>query len=308
MPTIVHVDHINDRIRKNAAAFVEATNEAYQDQLLTIAAHIQNTYHQRPIVLISGPSGSGKTTTAQMLEQILDSRGLTSHTLSMDNYFHSLTPEEQLAADRGELDLESPARVDAALLHDQLSAMVRGETVHLPKYDFVNACRVDSGNTLTRGEHEIVILEGIHALNPEVVRLPDEQMTKLYISVRTRVVYDDITLHPSKVRLLRRMLRDRVGRGRAPEDTIALYASVQRGESRFIMPYKHRADFDIDTFIAYELGVYKKAFYEELRHVHDEPEIDALLTVLDHIDEVDAALVPPHALIREFIGGGIYSH
>ena len=102
-------------------------------------------------------------------------------------------------ADRGELDLESPDRVDAELLHEQLMAMVRGEPVALPRYDFVNTCRVDSGKVLTRRENEIVILEGIHALNPDVVRLPAENMTRLYISVRTRVVYDDVTLHPSKV-------------------------------------------------------------------------------------------------------------
>lgn len=305
---ILHIDHINEMTKKDPAAFMLATDEAYQNQLVAIASHIRATHRQRPIVLISGPSGSGKTTTAQMLERILDTWGLESHTLSMDNYFKSLSPEEQRMADRGELDLESPERVDATLLHEQLLAMVRGEPVSLPRYDFVNACRVDSGRILERKENEIVILEGIHALNPDVVRLPDENMTKLYISVRTRVVYDDITLHPSKVRLLRRMLRDRVGRGRRPEETIALYSSVQRGESHFIMPYKHRADFDIDTFIAYELGVYKKAFYEELKDIHDEPEIDALLTILEHTDEIDAVGVPRGSLIREFIGGGEFEH
>lgn len=305
---ILHIDQINEQTKKNAAAFMTATDEAYRNQLLAIASHIRATHSQRPIVLISGPSGSGKTTTAHMLEQILDQWGLEAHTLSMDNYFKSLSPEERIMADRGELDLESPDRVDAVLLHEQLLAMVRGEPVALPRYDFVNACRVDSGKVLTRRENEIVILEGIHALNPDVVRLPDENMTKLYISVRTRVVYDDVTLHPSKVRLLRRMLRDRVGRGRTPDETIALFAAVQRGESRFIMPYKHLADFDIDTFIAYELGVYKKAFYEELKDVHDEPEIDNLLTVLEHVDEIDAASVPRSSLIREFIGGGEFEH
>lgn len=305
---ILHIDQINEQTKKNAAAFMTATDEAYRNQLLAIASHIRATHSQRPIVLISGPSGSGKTTTAHMLEQILDQWGLEAHTLSMDNYFKSLSPEDRIMADRGELDLESPDRVDAVLLHEQLLAMVRGEPVALPRYDFVNACRVDSGKVLTRRENEIVILEGIHALNPDVVRLPDENMTKLYISVRTRVVYDDVTLHPSKVRLLRRMLRDRVGRGRTPDETIALFAAVQRGESRFIMPYKHLADFDIDTFIAYELGVYKKAFYEELKDVHDEPELDNLLTVLEHVDEIDAASVPRSSLIREFIGGGEFEH
>lgn len=299
---IISIDRINDRVRRGTAAFIRETDEAYRAQLETIAAHIRDTYEQRPIILISGPSGSGKTTTAQMLEQILDGWGLESHTLSMDNYFRSLSEEEKLAAARGELDLESPDRVDADLLHEQLIAMVRGESVSLPMYDFVASKRVDSGKVLTRGRKEIVILEGIHALNPAVVRLPDENMTKLYISVRTRVVFEDITLHPSKIRLLRRMLRDRVGRGRKPEDTLSLFAAVQRGESRYIMPYKNRADFDIDTFIAYELGVYKKAFVEELSHLHGDAEMDALLTVLEHAEEISAEEVPSEVLIREFIG------
>ena len=305
---ILSVDRINEQTRRGDEAFILDTDRAYLEQLTAIAAHIRDTHLTRPIVLISGPSGSGKTTTAQMLEQVLDGWGLESHTLSMDNYFKTLSPAELEMVERGELDLESPDRVNAELLHEQLTAMVRGETVSLPMYDFIKSRNVDSGKTLTRGKNEIVILEGIHTLNPDVVRLPAENMTRLYISVRTRVVFEDVTLHPSKVRLLRRMLRDRFNRGRDPKETLALFASVQRGESRFIMPYKHLADFDIDTFVAYELGVYKKEFYEELQHIHDEPEIDALLTILDHIEEIDSETVPRDALIREFIGGGMYRH
>lgn len=303
---IIGIDQIDTKTLRDPAAFIRETDEAYRAQLTRIAEHICVCHEQRPIVLISGPSGSGKTTTARMLERILDRMGVESHTLSMDNYFLSLTEEEIRLVDEGKLDLESPARVDADLLHRQLAAMVRGETVALPVYDFVNSRRVDSGKTLTRGKNEIVILEGIHALNPDVVRLPDENMTKLYISVRTRVTCDDITLHPSKIRLLRRMLRDRVGRGRRPEETLSLFAAVQRGEARYIMPYKHRADFDIDTFIAYELGVYKKAFMENLAHLHDDPEMDPVLSVLEHAEEIDESLVPRESLIREFIGDGAY--
>lgn len=303
---IIGIDRIDVSTLQDAAAFVRETDAAYLAQLTRIADHIDACHVQRPIVLISGPSGSGKTTTARLLERILDERGVESHTLSMDNYFQTLSEEEHRMIDRGELDLESPNRVDAALLHEQLTAMVRGETVSLPVYDFVEGKRTDSGKTLTRGKDEIVILEGIHALNPDVVRLPDENMTKLYISVRTRVTFEDITLHPSKVRLLRRMLRDRVGRGRRPEETLALFEAVQRGERRYILPYKDRADFDIDTFIAYELGVYKKAFMEELSHLHSDTEMDPVLTVLEHAVDIDASLVPRDSLIREFIGDGIF--
>ena len=112
---IMHIDQINEQTRKNVSAFLETTDEAYSNQLIAIASHIRATHRQRPIVLISGPSGSGKTTTAHMLERILDEWGLVSHTLSLDNYFKSLSPEERRMADRGELDLESPERVDAEI-------------------------------------------------------------------------------------------------------------------------------------------------------------------------------------------------
>lgn len=300
--TVLPLHRINEQIKADTAGFLQASDAAYQDQLRAVAAHIRNTYEARPVILISGPSGSGKTTTARMLEQILDSCGLESHTLSMDNYFKTLSPEEQTMAEQGLLDLESPDRVDAVLLHEQLSHMIRGETVALPEYDFIHSRRVDSGKTLTRGAREIVILEGIHALNPDVVRLPTQSMTRLYVSVRTRVTFEDITLHPSKIRLLRRIQRDIVGRGRIPAETLALFASVQRGEARFIMPYKHLADFDIDTFVPYELGVYRRFLLEKLTDLHDDPEMDALLTVLTHVEDIDPAAVAPDALIREFIG------
>ena len=302
----IRIQQINEQIKQNTEAFLREIDNAYQRQLETIAAAILESYQQRPVVLISGPSGSGKTTTARMLERILDRSGVESHPLSMDDYFHPLTARDREMMMRGELDLESPTRVDADLLETQLNAIVRGESVALPTYDFVRADRLDSRKVLTRKKNEIVILEGIHALNPEVVRLPDDKTTKLYISVRTRVTSGEVTLHPSKIRLLRRMLRDRVGRGRLPEETLRLYASVQRGENRYIMPYKHRADFDIDTFIAYEPGVYKKAFMEELSHLHGDLEMDPLLTVLEHAEEIPTDAVPRDSLIREFIGDGVF--
>ncbi len=294
---------INSRIDAGAANFIAETDTAYAAQLDRIAEHICAHREQSPVVLLSGPSGSGKTTTARMLEQRLDAMGCETHTLSMDDYFCSLTPEQLALAAEDKLDLESPARVDAALLEQQLERFIAGEPITIPHFDFRTSTRADSERVLTRKPGELLILEGIHALNPAVVSLPEEQTVRLYVSVRTRLITEaDIPLHPMEIRLLRRILRDVRTRGRDPRDTLRMFRSVQRGEEHYIMPYKHRSTFDIDTFFAYEVSVYKPMIAPLLTPLADQPEIRELLPVLDELHPLDAAAVPANALIREFIG------
>ena len=173
------------------------TDSDYQKRLHEIADDIAKHREQRPIILLSGPSGSGKTTTAQMIEQILDVQGIETHTLSLDNYFRSLTDADKELFAQGKLDLESPNRVDSEFLSEQLSAIEAGEPVELPIYDFKESARVMSGNILHRKKGELVILEGIHSLNPDVIRIPDEKTAKIYVSVRTRITNNSEILHPS---------------------------------------------------------------------------------------------------------------
>ena len=297
----------NRRLDEDAAAFVTAAEDHYHRQLDEIADHIAAHRDTCPIVLISGPSGSGKTTTALMLEHKLDSRGLTTHTLSQDNYFNTQTEEDQRLLEQGKFDLESPERVDADLLNSQLQDLIDGRTIHLTEFDFHTGTRRDSGRTLTRKEGEIVILEGIHTLNPDVVRLPEEQTVRLYVSVRTRVEGPDgWVMHPKYVRVLRRMLRDVQGRGRRAEDTLRMCHSVNLGENNFIMPFKHRSTFDVDTFFTYELHVYRTYLLDTLRELTRYSEVAKILPVLSAANGLDAAAVPPTALIREFIGDSVY--
>ena len=294
---------INTRINEGTADFIAATDAAYAAQLDRIAEHIWSNREHSPVIRLSGPSGSGKTTTARMLEQRLDAMGCETHTLSMDDYFHTLTPDQLALAAENKLDLESPNRVDAALLEQQLEAFIAGEPVTIPHFDFRTSARSLSDRVLTRKPGELLILEGIHALNPAVVTLPEEQTVRLYVSVRTRLITKaDIPLHPMEIRLLRRILRDVRTRGRDPRDTLRMLGSVQRGEDKYIMPYKHRSTFDIDTFFAYEVSVYKPMIAPLLTPLADQPEIRELLPVLDELQSIDAAAVPTNALIREFIG------
>ena len=301
------IDHVNHALRTDAAAFIQQADTAYVDQIRQVAAYIREHHTQRPIILLSGPSGSGKTTTARILEGMLDQQGLETHTLSLDDYFYTLTPEQHALLARGELDLESPLRVDAPFLNAQLESLIAGRPTQLPRFDFQSHTRRDSGQTLTRKPGELIILEGIHALNPAVITIPDTQTVRLYVSVRTRLeTPDGARLHPQKIRLLRRLLRDTRFRGRQILDTLHMYPSVQQGETRYIMPYKTRSSFDIDTFIPYECSVYRTHLLDALRPLASHPDIQDLLPALEQLVGREGARVPPASLIREFIGGSVY--
>lgn len=300
----ININEINLRIKENAKQFVKETDDNYFSQLREIAQHIYDAREQRPVILLSGPSGSGKTTTAHFLESFLDNMGCETHTLSMDNYFHSLLPEEKQAAREGTIDLESPCRLDKELLNSQLEDIIACRSVELPAYDFLKSLSIKSGKVLERKPGELVILEGIHALNPDVITIPDDRTVKIYISVRTRIVCENHIIHPENVRLLRRMIRDNIHRGRTFSQTCIAAENVKRGEDLYIMPYKHRSTFDIDTFIPYELGIYKAFFRTQLENIESHGEMAEIIRLLTPAKPMSEALVPNNSLIREFIGGG----
>ncbi|MBQ8012637.1 MAG: adenylyl-sulfate kinase [Oscillospiraceae bacterium] len=298
----IELQEINEKLLTDSSAFVIETDNAYQSRLHEIADDIALHREERPIILLSGPSGSGKTTTAQMIEKILDERGIETHTLSLDNYFSPFSPEERELYDAGKLDLESPKRVDSAFLTEQLNAIEEGRPVELPIYDFKESARVMSGQILQRKPGELVILEGIHSLNPDVIRIPDETTAKIYVSVRTRITANGETLHPSKIRLMRRMVRDRLFRKRTLSDTLMMFRSVEEGENKYIMPYKYRSTYDVDTFMAYEICAYRDFLLEDLRSMSDEPELNDASAFLADAKALSLDVLPDTSLIREFVG------
>lgn len=299
---------INMEIRKNHAEFINLVNSSYLRRLTEIADDIAEHRNERPIVLLSGPSGSGKTTTAMMIEKILDENGVETHTLSMDNYFCPLSDEEKRLLAEGQIDLESPARVDSKFLSSQLEAIETCEPVELPRYDFKNSARVKAGRLFQRRPGELVILEGIHALNPEVITLPDEKSAKVYVSVRTRITDGDITLHPSQIRLMRRLVRDRKFRRRSFKETLMMFRSVEEGENKYIMPYKYRSNYDVDTFMAYEICAYRELLLDGLLQIADMPELDDAIAVLSDSVPLSAENITPDSLICEFIGNGQFMY
>lgn len=304
----IEIERINAGLENNTAEFIQTVNHIYSEHLSGIAADIAAHAEERPVILLSGPSGSGKTTTSMMIEKLLDNMNIQTHTLSMDNYFRPLSPEEQRLAAEGKMDLESPARVDEELLNSQIEAIMRCEPINLPRYNFVTSSREYSDDVFQRKPGELVIFEGIHALNPDVITVPDEQISNIYVSVRTRITCGGIVLHPSKVRLMRRMVRDRNFRKRSLRETLNMFESVESGENKYIMPYKYRSDYDIDTFIAYEINAYRNALYDDLSEMKDEPLLSDIAEVLGNTRPLEPSEITPDSLVCEFFGNGQFAY
>ncbi len=299
----ISVEQLNSEVG-SPEDFIVQGEERYSSQLREAAKKIYEMRTERPIVLISGPSGSGKTTSAARVAKLLEGYGCNAHTISMDNYFLPMRLNLAARDKDGKIDFESPQRLDIPLFKEHLEKLFNCVEIEIPSFDFAEQERHE-GMPLKRGKGDIVILEGIHALNPLLTGDCDAFTIGIYVSVRTRIQYGDELLHPSKIRLMRRLMRDKLYRGRTLSDTFEFFKSVERGENLYIMPYKHRADFDIDTFIEYEAPVYRDILLPDLEKSHGYydyaayADIEKFLRVLSPMDKT---YVPKQSLIREFIG------
>jgi len=304
----INISQINRQIEQSPRQFVSDCEREYEDNLLLAARRIANSSARRPIVLLSGPSGSGKTTTSLRLQQLLNSWGHAAHTISLDNYYYRREGAAMPLDEDGNIDLESPYCLDIPLLRRHLKKITRGETIHVPVFNFVSQRREENAQPLTRRRGEVVIVEGIHALNPAVTG-DREYATSIEISVRTNLTApEEVVLRSRKVRLCRRLLRDRRTRAQSFSDTIRRENSVSRGEKLYIRPHLHLAEISIDTFMPCELSVYRN---DILPHLLDLPEgyaeqyrLKDLIFVLQNLIPIDPDLIPETSLIREFIGGG----
>ena len=304
----IEITRINQGIERDPKEYVKLVNEEYQYKLSKIVDEIVENRNDKPVILLSGPSGSGKTTTAMMIEKLLDERGHETHTLSMDNWFCPLTEAEKKLAADGKMDLESPMRVDSDLLNKQIEDISVCREIELPRYDFKTSTRTGSGKKFKRNKGEIVIFEGIHALNPSVITVPDSMINKIYVSVRTRISGEDILLHPSRVRLMRRMIRDKNFRKRTLRETMNMFHSVEAGENKYIMPYKYRSDYDVDTFMSYELSAYRNDLLDQLQELNDVPEVQECIKVLEKLTPLEKKDISRDSLICEFIGNGQFKY
>lgn len=264
------------------------------------------------MVLISGPSSSGKTTSAKRLGIQLGVLGLYPVLISLDDYF--VDREKTPLDENGDYDYEVLEAIDLELFNDHLRRLMRGESVDIPRYDFITGRRTWHNAPLTLDERSILIVEGIHGLNPRLTpSIPDHMKFKIYISCFTSVAMDNLSrISTTDNRLLRRLTRDYTQRGADAMQTLSRWASVRRGEERHIFPYQENADVMLNSSLFYEIPVLRPFAEKILREVPDTvPEYDEarrLLKFLDNFTPIPPDGIPPTSILREFIGGSSFRY
>jgi uridine kinase len=307
------LSEINQRIREDTPGFLAECDGAYKMKVARAADRIIANLDRSRIVLLSGPSGSGKTTTALKIEEELKSRGIVSHTISMDNYFVTCNPKTAPRTEEGDIDYESPLLLDMELLVTHFQNLERGEEIVVPKFEFARQMRsVNLGTRLHLQENEVAIFEGIHALNDSIAGRHPEATT-LYISARSNVCEGDLLRFKGTwMRLVRRLVRDYNFRGTDIVTTLDMWANVRRGEKLFISPFKNRAKIVFDSSLPYEVSVmrhYAKPIFDAVpKENQRRHEMLELVDAFQHFEPIDPVLLAPDSLLREFIGGSTYQY
>ena len=290
----------------------EALQEKKIAQIADEITHRNQDGKRVKLVLISGPSSSGKTTFSKRLSIQLMTNGLKPYPISLDDYFvnRNDTPLDE----NGKHDFESLYAVDLPFFEEQLTTLLNGGEVELPRYNFTTGKREMSGKKLRIDEHMILIIEGIHALNPALTpHIPNENKYKVYVSALTTILLDNHNYIPTTDnRLLRRIIRDYKYRNYSAEETIARWPSVRAGEEKWIFPYQENADAMFNSALLFELAVLKDYVEPVLRKVPNRcpeySEAHRLLRFLNYFVSVQDKELPPTSLLREFLGGSSFQY
>ena len=307
------VGKLNQRIRQGDAGELIQIAEAVHEKLLSrMADDIAEAHRSRGLrlILISGPSSSGKTTTSKRLGVQLRVLGLHPVLISTDDYF--VNREDTPRDENGDYDFEVLEAIDLARLNKDLGELMEGKSVEIPRFDFVTGQRQWHDKPLKLEENSVLIMEGIHALNPRLTpSIPVEAKFRIYASCLTSVAMDNTSrIHTTDNRLLRRMIRDNATRGTSAADTIARWESVRRGEERHIFPYQEEADVMFNSSLLYEIPVLKPFAEPLLREIPDSrPEYavaQGLLKFLENFVAISTDEIPPTSVLREFVGGSSF--
>ena len=297
------LETINDLVKNSPEKLIIQTRDYYFSQVEECANEIIKDNSK--VVLLSGPSGSGKTTTAKNIADNLNKKGKIAHVVSIDDFYvgkgnYPLLPD-------GSEDFESVYSLDLDLFRKTVDEILTKDKVSLPRFDFATSSRKDNAYSLDLSKDDIIIFEGIHALNP--LLLPENhksEVFKLYVAVKTQIYKDDtLVLSSREIRLTRRMIRDNLFRNYEHQRTIRIWQNVLHGEEKYIRPFMKQADFVIDTIHPYEIGVYKLVVdnTKDLLGFEKETEkIKHLSKKLEIFESIDKNLIPKTSMIREFIG------
>ena len=306
------VGDFNQAIDAGHATDIINISEALQEKKLAKIAEEIASRKGVKLVLLAGPSSSGKTTSCKRLSIQLAVNGLKPLQISLDDYFvdRDKTPKDE----NGDFDFESIYALNLDLLNEQFNALFRGEEVELPKYDFPSGKSVKSGKKLKLEPNNVLVVEGIHALNPELTaHVPEEQIFRVYASALTTILLDNHNYIPTTDnRLLRRIIRDYKYRGVSAQETIHRWPSVRAGENKWIFPFQENADAMLNTAMLYELSVLKMQAEPLLQQVPENCEEFAeayrLLKFLKYFKGIPYNNLPPTSLLREFLGGSSFHY
>ncbi len=306
------VGQLNELVRKGYATEAIIIAEALQEKRISqIAEQIAARKHVK-VILVAGPSSSGKTTFSKRLCVQLMTCGMKPRLISLDDYFvdRELTPKDE----SGDYDYESIYSLNLDLYHRQIGQLLKGEEVELPSYNFAMGKSVMSGKKLRLEDNMVLVLEGIHGLNPLMSEgIPEDEKFRIYISALTAIKLDDHNYIPTTdSRLIRRIVRDSQFRGASAIDTIARWPSVRRGEDKWIFPFQENADVMFNSALIYELAVLRNFAMPQLEAVYENrPEYgmaNALAKFLSFFEPISDKALPPTSLLKEFLGGSSFKY
>ena len=297
------LNNINENVESNMESFINDAESRFESSVTELAARFTSDCD---IVLLAGPSSSGKTTTAGKIAQKIKNSGRNAYTLSLDDYYRNAA--DIPLTEKGLKDFENVSALDIDLIHRTFSDLIEKRTAQVPEFDFVSGTRKPETRKLELKKDDLIIVEGIHALNPIITKgLDESHITKVYISVSSRVTDDSgrVVFSKRNLRLVRRMIRDYHYRNTSVEKTLSQWQEVLKGEDKYIFPFERNASFRIDSFHPYEPCLFKSEAVELLGTVGEDsgvyPIASELKNSFSELDTIDMSKLPADSLLREFV-------
>lgn len=301
----ITADYINERMKNGVCDYIEQCEKAYQSQVEKAAKEVC-LKKGRQLIMLAGPSSSGKTTTARLIKEYARKEGRKATVVSLDDFYRDQT--RMLYFEDGTPDFETVEALDKEYISACLSSLTEKGEADLPRFCFLSKRREKDLVKTQVGEDEIIIVEGLHAINPIITKgLPEEKTTRMYVSVSSRI-YDkeDVLFSKRDLRFIRRLIRDYHYRNSSVENTFLLWKGVRMGEDRYLFPFSHLADVKIDSIHPYEPCLFKNEAVKLLSHIQKDSEYyetaREYINKLSLFSEADSLCVPESSLLHEFIG------
>lgn len=301
----ITTNEINRSVCDGAAEFIDRTEREFDASLERLISE-RLLKRSCDIVLLAGPSSSGKTTTAAMLAEKIKKSGRNAYVLSLDDFY--CNADEIPMTESGVKDFENVNSLDLDLIHKTFDTLIKNRKAYIPKFDFQTGTRNDKTKLVTLGNEDVIIVEGIHALNPVITKgVNEKHILKVYISVSSRVLDDggNVVFGKRDLRLIRRMVRDSRYRNTSAEKTFLQWQEVLKGEDRYIFPFEGNADYKIDSFHAYEPCIFKGEAIKRLEGITSESPFYSfsrkIMGTFSTFETINSSLIPKNSLLREFI-------